>query len=251
MALTVQNEVTDISSQQTVAQPKSAAPDFAIVFYSGTIGQEFMTRHSFNKQNEMGIGELIDGEQLHSIFNNVHYKIKSEQKEKKVKQLIPDNVLFDDFEQMIWYTKSQTRPMWFRFAGLPPFCCNVVWTPMLWSLDKTNKRLHVFALDSNDRPTLDTCLYLPPLPNVNAHGYLCQGTANLPTDLNFSNIQNIEATLFDSAFAHWWNNQPFTSYDPAAPVKDSLNFWRKRDGKDMPVEIEELISLNIKVSDLM
>ena len=147
---------------------------------------------------------------------------------------------------MIWYTKAQTHPMWFRFAGLPHFCCNVV-----WSLKKTSKILNIFALESNEPPTLETNLYRPPLPNVNSDGYLCQGTANLPSDLNISNIPNIEATLFDSAFAHWWNNQPFTSYDPSSPVKGSLNFWCKRDGKNMPVEIEKLISLNIKVSDLM
>ena len=251
MALSVQTDITDISSQQNTPAPKSASPDFAIVFYSGTIRQEFMTRHSFNAKCEMGIGELIDGEQLHSLVNNVDYKIKTEKKVKSIKQLIPENVLFDDFEQMIWYTKAQTRPMWFRFSGLAPFSCMVVWTPMLWSLNKTTKRLHIYALDSDQRPTLATSLYRPPLPNVNSEGYLCQGTAHLPADLNTSNIPNIEGTLFDSAFAHWWSNQPYQSFDPDAPIKDSLNFWRKRDGKNMPVEAEELIPLHMIVNDLM
>lgn len=251
MALTVNTNVSDISSAQAEPNPTSARPDFAVVFYTGCIGQEFMTRHKFNEQCEMGIGELIDGEQLNSILTAIDSNNHEQQKQRTIKQLLPDNILFDDFEQMIWFTKAQRKPMWFRFTGIAPFAANVIWTPMLWSLNKKSKELHVYALENDERPTMNTPLYRAPLPNVNDASFLCQGSAQLPLDLNVASIPNIEATLLDSAFSHWWSRKPYASFNPDAPVKESLNFWRKRHDKDLPVELSELIPMTMTVSDLI
>lgn len=64
------------------------------------------------------------------------------------------------------------------------------------------KSLHVAALSSDQRPTLQTELLRAPYYNVSAEGLVCQGSMNGPRENRPEAIAQWEAAFFHSAFTH-------------------------------------------------
>lgn len=188
-----------ISSMNSQYAPSIVKPEFAVVFYQDGSSNNVVcaTRHKINPDtNSLSIGTIVSPSQIIKCFA----KLNVAKYEREI-NCIPQSVLFESDELIVWHTKRFVGEMWFRH-GKKPECLTVEWPPLLFAASKTTQSMHVFALSSNSRPTMDTRLLNAPLMNINSRGLLCQGTASLPAVITTDSIEECEATLFDSQFTH-------------------------------------------------
>jgi len=117
--------------------------------------------------------------------------------------ILPTNILHinpsRDKGAVIWYTKSQKRPLYFiEGLGIPSGQGFV--PPMLWQATKNS--LRVFALLSNSRPTEKTSLYYAPFFNIYEDGRVCMGSVSI----DIKNSASMEE------FTRAWEDYFFNSY---------------------------------------
>lgn len=120
---------------------------------------------------------------------------------------------------VIWYTKSQKRPLYFiEGLGIPSgqgFVPAMVW-------QATKNSLRVFALLSNRRPTDKTILYYAPFFNIYEDGRVCMGSVNI----------NIKESSCVEEFTKAWEDYFFNSYfshlmGENSPVKGNcVSLWK-------------------------
>jgi len=120
---------------------------------------------------------------------------------------------------VIWYTKSQKRPLFFiEGLGIPSgqgFVPAMVW-------QATKNSLRVFAVLSNRRPTEKTTLYYAPFFNIYEDGRVCMGSVSI----DIKNSASVEE------FTRAWENYFFNSYfshlmGENSPVKGNcVTLWK-------------------------
>lgn len=178
-------------------------------------------------------------------------KILTVEKEKKktflrLNGLLPENVLYLDAEQkqVIWYTPPQRRQLYFvdsltvpnGEASLPA---------LLWVGKKNN--LAMFALQSEEKPTLDTPLYYAPFFNTGKQGGVCMGTARV--GMRKSNTLNEfmaawEESFFNSYFSHL--------FDEHQPVQGNIiQLWQRLVTNDMAFPNDVLINSPFTLKQLV
>jgi PRTRC genetic system protein B len=137
--------------------------------------------------------------------------------------ILPTNILHinpsRDKGAMIWYTKSQKRPLYFiEGLGIPSgqgFVPAMVW-------QATKNSLRVFAVLSNRRPTEKTTLYYAPFFNIYEDGRVCMG----PVSIDIKNSASVEE------FTRAWEDYFFNSYfshlmGENSPVKGNcVTLWK-------------------------
>ena len=150
--------------------------------------------------------------------------------------LLPGNLLqVRGPTRFAWYTKAHERPMWFRQREGRPL--RVRWPALLWHLD--DKRLFVYALASNRRPTSTSRVYHAPLMNIADNGLVCLGTATLPADLGWHNLAGIESCIFDSYFTHV--NCGNTVRGAGRDNDAHIAFWEQKADAHAPVYARDMI----------
>lgn len=188
--------ISRISTQQKVSVIR---PGFAVVFHQDSESSNIVcaTRHRINPEtNTLSIGTVLSASQVAKTFSELRID-----KEKIKFECIPENVIFNSDQLIVWYKRRFIGDMWFRI-GEKPQRLVVEWPPLLFAALKNKAAMHVFALGKNTRPTEKSILYHAPLMNINKQGLLCQGTAKLPHDISIASIAECESTLFDSQFTH-------------------------------------------------
>ena len=120
---------------------------------------------------------------------------------------------------VIWYTKSQKRPLFFiEGLGIPSgqgFVPAMVW-------QATKNSLRVFAVLSNRRPTEKTTLYYAPFFNIYEDGRVCMGSVSI----DIKNSASVEE------FTRAWEDYFFNSYfshltGENSPVKGKcVTLWK-------------------------
>lgn len=215
-------------------------PEFSLVFYKTPTGYA-VTRHNFVEE-VMQTGSIMNFDEVLATLGTLNKTNKAAKKKvaaKKVEKgeslisLIPQNVLLDDDNMIVWHTPSRHAPMWYRLSGKQPFALDVKWPPLLFIVCKAKKKMYVKALGNDERPTLDSMTYFAPLANVfNGHG-LCQGSAPLPSELNTATITLMEDTLYKSAFDGFKHDKV---YVPTADTPDEITFWKKKESTGLPVD---------------
>ena len=122
-----------------------------------------------------------------------------------VLELLPTQVLAVSSEALVWYEPARERVMF--------YACN---DPLLMKLSGSSfpqpallfiagqRQLKVLALDSNERPTAASQLYVAPYWNTTPQG-VCLGSTTLPDTLKAKDTQGYSGGFFASAFTHGSN----------------------------------------------
>lgn len=223
-------QVQTVSSINIPEHSAELMPISAFVFY-GT-NPDFctaVTRHSII-DNRLSSPTLLKAEQVCAELLLLTNKSES-------KLIPPKHLLLNTEEHLVWHTKRQQRNMWFRLSS-SPIRFTVNWPPLLWVAAKNGSDLKIMALPNNSRPNGLTRLYHAPLMNISSNGTVCQGTAILPKTISLKNINEVENTIFDSAFTHV--NHSNTLLTRNTTTEDQLNYWRKKASDNSNVKVSEL-----------
>lgn len=210
-------------------------PEFALVFYSSENGVS-VTRHKFSG-NTMLSGVIIDFEKVHDALSKAKLLNNHNSESSDLNDcFLPEHLLVDNKNMMVWYHPSCKNPMWLRLGGLSPIHLNPIWPALVFILDKKKIKLSIVALESDDRPTLNSPTYYAPLPNIFDDHHLCQGSALLPAKLTPANISKIEDTLYKSAFDGFKRNTAFTKLEASA---NPLKYLRELNASKRAINVKE------------
>lgn len=198
------NNLIDITEDfGRLYQPKSA-----LVFYeSKGLDKEVYVEHFDMDRN----GTPINAHPLTEREAGALAKALMTEKQKQAAFLksggiLPTNILHinpsRDKGAVIWYTKSQKRPLYFiEGLGIPSGQGFV--PPMVWQATKNS--LRVFALLSSRRPTEKTPLYYAPFFNIYEDGRVCMGSVSIDIK-NSASVEEFtkawEDYFFNSYFSH-------------------------------------------------
>ncbi|OXG06965.1 PRTRC genetic system protein B [Flavobacterium araucananum] len=145
---------------------------------------------------------------------------------------------------VLWYTKSQKRPLYF-IEGLGIQSGQGFVPPMIWQADKNS--LRVFALLSNRRPTEKTPLYYAPFFNIYEDGRVCMGSVSI----DIKNSASVEE------FTRAWEDYFFNSYfshlmRENSPVKGNcVSLWKDLVATGRAFPKEALKSSNKTLKNLL
>ncbi len=196
-------------------------PSFAIVMYNDDRNGHTVcaTRHQVRENNTLSLGRVISAAQVAKVFAGLNTGQST-----LSNLILPESVLVDSPDRLVWYKRRFVGEMWFR-VGQKPECFVVEWTPLLFMADKEHHALRVFALGTNSRPGPETRIYHAPLMNINDHGDLCQGSAQLPAEISVATIGACEASLIESQFTHVNHDHTLRSKTSNA---QHVDFWRRK-----------------------
>ena len=123
-------------------------------------------------------------------------------------QILPHNVLVAHRDMLAWWTPEQVRPAYFDLstppAGLRVLAQRTI-RPVPYPAQlfvATPRRLGVYALAENERPSATTRVLHSPVLNVFVDGSLCWGNIPRPRTLDVAAIPDFERALFDSWSTH-------------------------------------------------
>ena len=228
------NNAMDITENfGTLYHPKSA-----LVFYeSKGLDKDMYVEHFEMDKN----GTPINAHPLTEREAGALAKALMTEKQKQTAFLksggiLPTNILHihpsRDKGSVIWYTKSQKRPLYFiEGLGIPSGTANV--PPMLWQATKNS--LRVFALLSNRRPTEKTPLCYAPFFNIYEDSRVCMGSVSI----------EIKESACVEEFTKAWEDYFFNSYfshlmGENSPVKGNcVSLWKDlvATGRTFPNEV--------------
>jgi len=228
------NNVMDLTQDfGTLYHPKSA-----LVFYeSKGLDKDMYVEHFDMDKN----GTPINAHPLTEREAGMLAKALTTEKQKqsaflKPVGILPTNILHinpsRDKGAVIWYTKSQKRPLYFiEGLGIPSGQGFV--PPMVWQASKNS--LRVFAVLSNSRPTVKTPLYYAPFFNIYEDGRVCMGSVSI----NIKNSASVEE------FTWAWEDYFFNSYfshlmGENSPVKGNcVSLWKDliATGRPFPITV--------------
>jgi PRTRC genetic system protein B len=240
------NNVMDLTQDfGTLYHPKSA-----LVFYeSKGLDKDMYVEHFDMDKN----GTPINAHPLTEREAGVLAKALTTEKQKqsaflKPVGILPTNILHinpcRDKGAVIWYTKSQKRPLYFiEGLGIPSGQGFV--PPMVWQASKNS--LRVFAVLSNSRPTEKTPLYYAPFFNIYEDGRVCMGSVSI----NIKNSASVEE------FTWAWEDYFFNSYfshlmGENSPVKGNcVSLWKDLTATGRPFPITVLKKNNKILKNLL
>lgn len=240
------NNAIDITEDLgTLYHPKSA-----LVFYeSKGLSKEVYVEHFDMDRN----GTPINAHPLTEHEAEALAKALTTEKQKQTAFLnsggiLPTNILHinpsRDKGAVIWYTKSQKRPLYFIDGlGIPSGHAFV--PPLIWKATKNS--LRVFAVFSNSRPTAKTPLYYAPFFNIYKDGRVCMGSVNI----------SIKNSACVEEFTRAWEDYFFNSYfshlmGENSPVKGNcVSLWKDLVTSDRTFPTALLKSSNKTLKNLL
>lgn len=194
--------------QSNALNHRAYQPKRAIIIYEPSHGQSyqtpaeetassFATIHDITNDNnpQLQPGELLTSTGLTDALHKLNQAALS---------FLTPNVLASSNSDLIWYSHAQHRRLFFQttdeYLNTTVNGLNIPMPAMLWHAKPRN--LSVYALDTNERPTLDTPLHHTPLFNTYETGLVCLGNTVLPGTLNPDDTLEYERGFFASAFTH-------------------------------------------------
>lgn len=191
-------------------------PRLALVFSGNQTELKSVTRHAI-ENGKMKTGDIVDPFELKRLVSSV-----IEGRGTKLRrEIIPNNVLISDGEIIVWYQPSKKAPLWVAANGdrkmLP-----IIWPSILFFINVHTKSFNCLALDSDERPTLESFVYDLPFPNAYHNGGFCLGSAHLPSNICMATLADIESCVYDAIKTHSSNPQAIKNGEqPTA-------FWSRR-----------------------
>jgi PRTRC genetic system protein B len=186
---------------------KNFKPRLAIVVHTSEMNDwrdAYLESHEIDEAGRILEGKPLKQETIQCI---VDVFFDERQNAVAVSGLIPSNVL--QFEilpggrySLIWHRPAERRQIF--FAGALHIPSGQAWVPaLLYQTD--GRKLSVYALASDDRPTESTPLYRAPFHNIYTDGSVCLGSAQVkkPAQKTYANLMKYWEDLFWlSEFSH-------------------------------------------------
>ncbi len=181
--------------------PRELAATHALLLYSGanTLSRAMVTLHTVARGPGRYVllpGKPASTPALYQLLTRFNPNIACQ-------GLLPWNLLRHTPGELLWHCPSRIEPIFFQTnqGELNAISGQRVRHPHLL-FHVTRKSLHVAALPSDQRPTLQTELLRAPYYNVSAEGLVCQGSMTGPRENRPEAIAQWEAAFFHSAFTH-------------------------------------------------
>jgi len=161
--------------------------------------------------------------------------------------LLSDRVLYVDRSgdgYAIWHTPEMKKHLIFK-SDLGISDGEAYLPPLLWKASRNG--LSLWALENNDRPSLQTRLYQAPFFNLYLDGRVCMGNVNINFSLNIdldNFISQWEKLYFGSAFSHLLQG--------VSPVKCNIvQLWQQQIDTENPFPKHELKSFRDLLMDII
>jgi PRTRC genetic system protein B len=118
-------------------------------------------------------------------------------------EVLPECVLARTPDMIVWWTRAQSRVMFFggQEKGASDFNGHLYPHPPL-VFRVRGRDLFVRALAGDERPTAETRLKTAPYWNTDSRGSVCAGTMRIPDQLTANSISEWEGAYFGSEFTH-------------------------------------------------
>lgn len=245
------------SSLDQTALAELPAPSMALLFHTTGQNLALVTAHEVIRdragQSHIGPGRVA----LPSDEIRLASLLSSRNRRGRI-LLTPPDVLFHDEASLVWWLRPADRPMFLRDHdgnSLEP----VVRWPSLVCL-VVNRKLHIVALASQERPTLTDAVFHAPVGNVYADGSVCTGSARLPRTNTVLDVEGWSAVVTSSYFTH--DNHAQNLSPTKAKGKKSrsrsidrvnnyraTDYWRNRDGITKPMPTSDMVPLNLTLGE--
>jgi len=208
-------------------------PLFALVFHGVADSASVITLHKI-ENNLIGIGDYIAGQAVREI-------IEEATTDKEVPQstyLMPTNLLIDDAQKLVWFTKAQRKVLHIRHLKINSHQM-VSFPALLFIAHKDQRKVRIFALGSSAKPTINTKLYHAPFFNLDGAGGLCLGDACLPTDIHMQTLTEIESVFFDANGTHTNHNETLSTF-AIKQHRSLFGFWKHKAKTQDKVFVKEM-----------
>jgi len=143
-------------------------------------------------------------------------------------EVLPECVLARTPDLIVWWTKAQSRVMFFggQEENAKKLNGHVYPHPPLVFMVR-GRELFVRALAENTRPTGVTHLKTAPYWNTDSRGSVCAGTMRIPDQLTANSISEWESAYFGSEFTH-----PSGAVRLTKHRRGFVGLWRNLKDKD-------------------
>lgn len=179
-------------------------PICALVVYHGNSGYTESYVEYFDMENGLPINPhpitVLEGQRLATAL-----QVKEENMNLlRTDGILPNNLLSFDAtsSKIVWFTKAGFRKLFFdKNLGIRSGKAHI--PPLVWIAER--KTLHLYALSSNRKPTINTPLLYAPFFNVYEDGSVCMGTVDIATAETGSVNELMilwENYFFNSYFSH-------------------------------------------------
>ena len=191
--------LTEIKPTDFVAQ-QQVTPEFGVFFHGTGRKSVYATYHQIDAQGIIGVGEFVTPESVLKMVNSALSDTLSNRDTSQC-DFIPEHVLVDTPTRTVWYRRAQARTLLFKFGERQEQIQAQI-PALLFIRDLHN--LRIFALNSNNRPSLQSPLFHAPLMNINQSGNLCLGDARLPSVIasDEDTLHATEQCFFDCYSGH-------------------------------------------------
>ena len=233
--IAIENDHFLSESRVTKVRKASLQAEFALVFTHA--GDMTLTTRHLISNNALQAGKPVNPEQiLEDIVMENKRMQRVEKDTSSAITFLPQNLLIDNAQHIVWYQKALTRPMWFSVGRTLQLRVN--WPAVLFVVNKRSRTMRVFALASNHRPTPSTRLYRAPFMNISGNGAFCLGSATLPEVISSDNLAQMEACLYDSNFTHL--NDLSVKHFCFSTNEKHLKMWRKLAKTNTKMKVTDL-----------
>lgn len=173
----------------TTINAQQGLPYKAIIIYKNQTRLTHASLHAI-QEGIIQEGQALSTTALRQALERLSRKAQGSAK----KELLPSNVLYQNDNEVLFFTQTIVRPHLYKSGGQQ--------RPnpaLLWQV--RGRKLRLFALDSNERPNLDSKIYHAPYFNTTAHG-VCTGDVVLPNQVSPNNQAAYVDGFFNSVFTH-------------------------------------------------
>ncbi len=202
----------------------TAKPLCAFVIYGNNTSGGFVTKHPIRQHKNVpviGVGQPLthgDKKSLVACLFDEHYKGIG---------LLPENLLAQQADTLIWYVKGKCHPVHFNINNKIHRINNAPYPNLIYAVK--NGTLKIAAYKGTKRPTAKTALYHAPLMNIYKDTRVCTGSATLPSDSSICTMIEWEKVITDTAYSHI--NHDYTlqhkSQSKQTSTAELLRFWEK------------------------
>lgn len=240
--------MTILSRIEYANKESKSVPAYALVFYKSADGNQIgaITKHRITANHTLGLGRIVNAK---AVANSINSAAKNDGG--YVPTFIPECLLYDSEQIMIWHSCRFVGAMWFRTNnGVVELL--VEWPPLLFAVNKKTRSLQVMALATDSRPNMNTRLYHAPLMNIYSSAILCLGTANLPKNLTPSTIPECQSVLIESQFTHVNHANTLRG---GCTNSEHLAFWKEKSAMNgappKRVKASEMAFTGHRLSDIL
>lgn len=216
MTLHMKN-ITDLFSQ-------SYTPFKALLFYQNEKDDLYVESYDMDALGRPINAHPLSQRESKALSESMQFKQENSSGFLCTVGLLSDRVLYVDRSgdgYAIWYTPEMSKHLIFK-GSLGISDGEAYLPPLLWKASKNG--LSLWALNSNDRPNLETVLYQAPFFNLYSDGQVCMGNVDTHFPLNVdldSFMLRWQKFYFGSAFSHLLQS--------VSPVKGNIvQLWQKQ-----------------------